>query len=257
MKKTAMITGSTSGIGLAIAKSFADRGYNLIFHGLEEEGATIAKEVATAAQVDYLHFTTDLRNADEVKAMAESCLGAFENIDVLVNNAGIQFVRPVEDMPLEKWNELFAVHVNAAFVLVKALLPAMKKKQMGRIVNMASAHGLIASPYKSAYIAAKHALIGLTKAVATEGAPYRITSNAVCPGYVLTPLVEAQIPAQMQVHQLSKKEVIEQVFLKDHLIKDFVTPQAVAAAVLFLADSEAAPFITGTTLSIDAGWTAH
>jgi len=257
MSKTAFITGSTSGIGLAIARKFAENGYNLIFHGLEPDGAETARKIAEACRIDYLHFREDLRDPAAIRAMVADCLVKFGRIDVLVNNAGSQFVSPVEDFPEDKWGDLIRVHVNAAFHLTKAVFPSMKNQRSGRIINIASAHGLIASPFKSAYIAAKHALVGFTKALATEGGPFGITANAICPGYVLTPLVKSQIPAQMDVHRMSEQEVVEKIFLKDHLIKEFVTPEAVAATAWFLSDSEAAPFITGTAFPVDAGWTAH
>lgn len=257
MTKTALITGSTSGIGLAIARVFANNGYDVIFHGLETDGPEIAQTIADTSKIRHLFFNTDLRQAAEIRRMATKCLEYFGKIDVLVNNAGVQYVSPVEKFPEDKWEELMNIHVNAAFHLTKALFPSMKQRRNGRIINIASAHGLVASPYKSAYIAAKHAILGFTKAIATEGGAFGITSNAICPGYVLTSLVEAQIPAQMKAHGMSKQEVVEKVFLKDHLVREFVTPEAIAATVLFLAESAAAPFITGTALPVDAGWTAH
>lgn len=257
MNRTALITGSTSGIGLAIASAFACAGYDLVFNGLEKNGGQIAGEIAGRHGVRHLFFDTDLRDPAGIREMAGKTLDTFGTVHILVNNAGIQHVSPVEDFPEEKWKDLLSVHLDAAFLLSKAFLPAMKRAKSGRIINIASAHGLIASPYKSAYVAAKHAIVGFTKALAMEGGPFGITANAICPGYVLTPLVEKQIPEQMNVHGLSREEVVEKIFLKEHAVKEFVTPEAIAAVALFLADSEAAPFITGTAFPVDAGWTAH
>lgn len=257
MSKTALITGSTSGIGLAIAAAFAGKGYNIVFNGLEKNGPGIAAETAAKFEVDHLFFDADLKDPGQIQQMVAGSTAAFGNIDVLVNNAGIQFVSKIEDFPDEKWRDLMAVHLDAAFRLSKAVWPGMQQKRSGAVINIASAHGLIASPYKSAYVAAKHGIIGLTRALAMEGGPFGITANAICPGYVLTPLVEKQIPEQMQVHGMSREEVVEKIFLKEHAIKAFITPEAVAETALFLADSAAAPFITGTALAIDAGWTAH
>lgn len=257
MSKTALITGSTSGIGLAIASEFAKAGYNIIFCGLEQNGREIAEEVASRFGVQHLFFNSDLRQPDQTEAMVNDSLSKFGSIQVLVNNAGIQFVSPVEEFPEEKWNDMLNVHLSAAFRLSRALFPQMQHAQFGRIINISSAHGLIASPFKSAYVAAKHGLLGLTKALAMEGGPFGITSNAICPGYVLTPLVEKQIPEQMKLHGMSEDDVIKNIFLKEHAVKAFVKPEAIAAMALFLTESPAAPFITGAAIPIDAGWTAH
>lgn len=257
MNKTALITGSTSGIGLTIALEFARAGYNIVFNGLEKNGAEIGQNIASTFNISHLHFGTDLRDPDAVRQMVDQSLERFGKIDVLINNAGTQHVSPVEDFPPDKWNDLISIHLNASFLLAKALFPCMKQSGYGRIINISSAHGLIASPFKSAYIAAKHGLIGLTKTLAMEGGPYGITANAICPGYVSTPLVEKQIPEQMAYHNLSREEVVEKVFLKEHVVKQFITPEAVAATALFLCDSPASSFITGAAIPVDAGWTAH
>jgi 3-hydroxybutyrate dehydrogenase len=257
MRKTVLITGSTSGIGLAIATEFGKAGYNLIFHGLEESGADIAIETSLRYRAEHLFFNTDIKDVAGIQEMVDVSQARFGQIDVLIHAAGIQFVSPVEDLPLDKWNDLIAVHLSGAFVLARAVFPGMRRGNFGRIIHIASAHGLIASTNKSAYIAAKHGVIGLTRSLALEGAPFGITANAICPGYVLTPLVEKQIPEQMKIHGLSRAEVIDKIFLQEHAVKAFVTPEAVADLALFLADSPASPFITGAAIPIDAGWTAH
>ncbi len=257
MTKTALITGSTSGIGLTIAGEFARAGYQLIFNGLEPDGGRIAAETAAPFGVRHLFSGTDLRDPAGIRKMVDEGLDTFGSIEVLINNAGIQHVSPVEDFPEDKWNDLLSIHLGAAFHLSKALFPSMKERNYGRIINISSAHGLIASPYKSAYVAAKHGLTGLTKTLAMEGGAFGITANAICPGYVLTPLVEKQIPEQMRAHGMSRAEVIEKIFLKEHAVKEFITPEAIAATALFLVDSAAAPYISGAAFPVDAGWTAH
>lgn len=257
MKKTVCITGSTSGIGLATAKAYAALGYNIIFNGLEANGAEIAASVAQEFGIQYHFSNADITNAEQRNAMIEAAYEKFGSIDILVNNAGIQFVSEVENFPDEKWQKIIEVNLNAAFHLTKAVFGKMKEKKYGRIVNVASAHGLIASPFKSAYISSKFGIIGFTKTLALEGGEFGITANAVCPGYVMTPIVEKQIPEQMKVHQMTEEEVIKKVFLKEHAVKSFITIEAIAAAILFLTESEASPFITGIALPVDAGWTAH
>lgn len=257
MKKTVLITGSTSGIGLATAKEYAKLGYNIIFNGLESNGAEIAANIAKEYNIDYLFFDANMLFPEQIRDMAQQSLEKFGAVDILVNNAGIQFVSPIEDFPEEKWDAIIAINLNAAFHLTKPLFPKMKENKFGRIINMASAHGLIASPFKSAYVSSKFGIIGLTKTLAMEGGPFGITANAICPGYVMTPIVEKQIPDQMKVHNMTREEVIEKVFLKEHAVKEFVSPEAIAAAVLFLTESAAASTITGIALPVDAGWTAH
>ncbi len=256
-KKTALITGSTSGIGLAIAKRYAAKGYNLVFNGLEPNGAEIAQAVADEYQVAHLFFPANMADPAQIAAMAADSLEHFGTVDILVNNAGIQFVSPVESFPDAKWDAIIDINLNAAFHMTKALWPKMVENKFGRIVNMASAHGLIASPFKSAYVSAKFGIVGFTKTLALEGGPVGITANAVCPGYVFTPIVENQIPDQMKTHNMTREEVIEKVFLKEHAVKEFITVDAIAEAVLFLTDSAAASVTTGIALPVDAGWTAH
>jgi 3-hydroxybutyrate dehydrogenase len=257
MAKTALITGSTSGIGLATAKAFAARGYNIVFNGLEENGAEIAADVAKTYKVDYIFSPANMLHPEEIRGLAKQALDKFGSIEVLVNNAGIQFVSPIETFPDEKWDDIIAINLTAAFHLTKAILPSMKEKKYGRVVNISSAHGLIASPFKSAYVAAKHGIIGFTKVLALEGGEFGITSNAICPGYVHTPIVDKQIPDQMKAHNLTREEVISKVFLAEHAIKEFIPVETIAQTILYLADSDAGATITGIAMPLDAGWTAH
>lgn len=257
MAKTALITGSTSGIGLATAQAFAAKGYNIVFNGLEENGAEIAADVAKEYNVDYIFSPANMLKPDEIKQLAADALAKFGSIEVLMNNAGIQFVSPIEDFPDDKWDAIIAINLTAAFHLTKAILPSMKANKFGRIINISSAHGLIASPFKSAYVAAKHGIIGFTKVMALEGGEFGITCNAICPGYVHTPIVEKQIPDQMKAHHMTREEVINKVFLAEHAIKDFISVETIAESILFLADTAAAATITGIALPLDAGWTAH
>ncbi len=257
MAKTALITGSTSGIGLATAEAFAKKGYNIIFNGIENDGADIAADVAARHGIDHLFSAADMRYPEQISEMAMLALDRFGAVEVLVNNAGIQYVAPIDEFPDDKWTDIININLSAAFHTVKALWPAMKTNKFGRIINVSSAHGLVASAFKSAYVAAKHGLIGLTKVLALEGGPLGITANAICPGYVRTPIVDKQIPDQIKTHHMSKEEVIAKVFLAEHAVKEFISTDAVAEAILFLADTAAAATITGIALPIDAGWTAH
>ncbi len=257
MTKTALITGSTSGIGLATAKALAAKGYNICFNGLEKNGAQIAAEVAAQYKVDYIYSAANMLDAAQIKAFINEALQKFNTIEVLINNAGIQFVSPVEDFPEEKWNDILQINLTAAFIATKALWPIMKQQKFGRIINVASAHGLIASPFKSAYVAAKHGIVGFTKVMALEGGPWGITCNAVCPGYVFTPIVENQIASQMEVHKMTREEVIEKIFLKEHAVKEFIPQESIAESIVFLCDSAASATITGMAMPLDAGWTAH
>lgn len=256
-KRTALVTGSTSGIGLAIARRYAAKGYNVVFNGLEPNGEEIARTVADEFGIAHLFFPANMADPEQIRTMAAKSLERFGSVDILVNNAGIQFVSPVVDFPESRWDAIIDINLNAAFHMTKALWPAMEANRFGRIINMASAHGLIASPFKSAYVSAKFGIVGFTKTLAMEGGPVGITANAVCPGYVYTPIVENQIPEQMRAHNMSKEEVIEKVFLKEHAVKEFITVDAIAEAVLFLTDSAAASVTTGIALPVDAGWTAH
>jgi 3-hydroxybutyrate dehydrogenase len=246
--KTALVTGSTSGIGLAIARALAGEGAKLILNGFGD-AAEIAKLQAELG-ADYSGH--DLTKAEEIEAM----MAEAGEIDILVNNAGTQYVAPIDEFPVDKWNLIIALNLSAAFHTTRLALPAMKNKGWGRIVNTASAHSLVASPNKSAYVAAKHGIAGLTKTVALEVATHGITATCISPGYVWTPLVEGQIPDQMKSRGLTREQVMNDVLLAAQPTKQFVTPEQVAALALFLCRDEAAS-ITGANLSMDGGWTAQ
>jgi 3-hydroxybutyrate dehydrogenase len=253
--KVALITGSTSGIGLGIARAFANAGFNLVIHGLESNGAEIARSITNEYQVETLYSSADLLNPSEIEGMVTDALAKFGTIDVLINNAGIQYVSAIENFPLMKWNDIISVNLTASFCTSKAVWEGMKQKKWGRIINISSAHGLVASEFKSAYVASKHGLIGLTKVLALEGADFGITANAICPGFVKTPLVEKQITDLAQQQNVSETEIIQKHILKKHAIKEFVSADAIAALALFLA-SDQASMITGTSMPIDGGWLA-
>jgi 3-hydroxybutyrate dehydrogenase len=254
--KTVLITGGTSGIGLGIAHSFAKAGYNLVLNGLEPNGEEIANSVATQYQVKALFINANISNFNEVEAMCNKALAELGSIDVLINNAGIQHVSPVEKFPIEKWNAIININLNAAFYTTRCLWDAMKNKGFGRIINIASAHGLVASEFKSAYVAAKHGIVGFTKVLALEGAPIGITANAICPGYVKTPLVEKQIKDQAIAHGISESKVISDIMLVKQPIKEFVTVEAIGSLALYLASDQAA-LINGASLPIEGGWIAQ
>lgn len=256
--KTAVVTGSTSGIGLAIARAYAAQGANIVINGfgapddIEKERAGIESEFGVKAR----YSAADMAHGGAIAAMIAEAEAEFGSVDVLVNNAGIQFVSPVEEFPVEKWDAIIAINLSAAFHAIRAALPGMKQRKWGRIINTASAHALVASPFKSAYVAAKHGIAGLTKTVALEAATFGITVNAICPGYVWTPLVEKQIPDTMAARGLTREQVINDVLLEAQPTKQFVTSEEVADLAVFLA-SDSAKSITGVILPIDGGWTAH
>lgn len=254
--KNVLITGSTSGIGLAIAIAFAKAGHNLVFHGLEKDGAEIAAEIGKQNQINTFFSSANLLDSAEISSMIKEANTHLGDIDILVNNAGIQFVSPVEDFPLNKWNDIIAVNLTAAFCTSQAVWKGMKAKNWGRIINISSAHGLVASENKSAYVASKHGLIGLTKTLALEGSGCGITVNAICPGFVKTPLVEKQITDLAQQQNIAEADVIQNNILQKHAIKNFVSPEDIAALALFLA-SENASMITGAAMPVDGGWTAQ
>ncbi len=254
--KVALITGSTSGIGLGIAIEFAKAGYNIIFHGLETEGSKIADEIGKQYGIDTYYSSSNLLDPSEISLMIKDASSAMGKIDVLVNNAGIQHVAPIENFPLEKWNDIISINLTASFCTVQAVWSGMKLQKWGRIINISSAHGLVASELKSAYVASKHGLIGLTKVLALEGAEFGITANAICPGFVKTPLLEKQIADLAKSNHVSEDEVINTNFIRKHLIKQFVTSESIGALAVFLA-SDHASMITGTSLPVDGGWSAQ
>ncbi len=251
--KTAVITGSNSGIGLGIAEELARAGVNVVLNSFtdSEDDHALARRIADETGVEARYIKADMSKADECRALIEKA-GA---CDILVNNAGIQHVAPIDEFPAGKWDAIIAINLSSAFHTTAAALPVMRKAGWGRIINIASAHGLTASPFKSAYVAAKHGIVGLTKVTALETAREPITANAICPGYVLTPLVEAQIPDTMEKYGMDRDEVIEKVMLERQPSKEFATTAQLGGTALFLC-SDAAEQITGTTISVDGGWTA-
>jgi 3-hydroxybutyrate dehydrogenase len=251
--KTAIVTGSTSGIGLGIARELARAGADVILNSFTDTEAdhALAASLANEFGVEARYIRADMSNPGDCRALVEKA----GRCDILVNNAGIQYVAPVDEFPTEKWDAIIAINLSSAFHTTAAALPMMRAAGWGRVVNIASAHGLTASPYKSAYIAAKHGVVGLTKTVALETAEEPITCNAICPGYVLTPLVEAQIPDQMKAHGMSRDEVVKQVMLQRQPSREFATVDQLGGTTVFLC-SDAAAQITGTTISVDGGWTA-
>lgn len=255
-KRTALITGSSSGIGLGIARAFAKAGYNLVFNGLEENGDEIARGVADEFGIEAFFSAANLLKPELIQEMVKEAEERFGGVDVLINNAGVQHVSPIEDFPEGRWDLIIGVNLSAAFHTSRAVWPGMKERGFGRIINIASAHGLAASPFKSAYVASKHGVVGLTKVLALEGAPYGITANAICPGYVRTPLVEDQIADQAKSHGISEEEVVDKIMLKKHAVKEFVTEELLGNTALFLAGEQAST-ITGTAIPVDGGWTAQ
>src|ERR1700743_3413221 len=255
--KTALVTGSTSGIGLAIARAYAKAGANVMINGFGD-AAAIEKERA-GIEADFgvkaLYSGADMSKAEEIAAMVAKAEADLGSGDIRVTTAGIQFVAPIEEFPLEKWNQILSINLSAAFHAIHAAIPGMKARKWGRIINTASAHALVASPFKSAYVSAKHGIAGLTKTAALETATYGITANAICPGYVWTPLVEKQIPDTMAARNLTREQVIKDVLLAAQPTKEFVTVEEIAGLALSLT-SDLARSITGAILAIDGGWTA-
>ena len=255
--KSALVTGSTSGIGLGIARRFAAAGMNVVLNGFGDSKEIEALRNALMREhgVEVLYDDADMTRPDTIEAMMARALDVFGDIDVLVNNAGIQHVAPIDEFPPDKWDAIIAVNLVSAFHTTRLVLPRMKARRWGRIVNIASAHSLVASPYKSAYVAAKHGIAGLTKTVALEVAQLGITVNAICPGYVLTPLVEKQIPDTARTRGITEEQVVKDVLLAAQPTKKFVTIDEVAAMAGYLASDDAAS-VNGTLISIDGGWTA-
>jgi 3-hydroxybutyrate dehydrogenase len=255
--KTVLITGSTSGIGLGIAKEFAKtKQYNIIFNGLEANGSEIAAQTGREAGINVMFSGANMLKPEDLRSMVSEGIARFGKIDVLINNAGIQHVSPIEEFPDDKWNAIIAINLSSAFYLSKAVWPGMKERKFGRIINIASAHGLVASEFKSAYVASKHGIVGFTKTLGLEGAPFNITCNAICPGYVKTPLVEKQIADQAKAHHLSESDVVNKVMLLKQAVKEFVSVETLGQMALLLA-SEQSNTITGTAIPIDGGWNAQ
>jgi 3-hydroxybutyrate dehydrogenase len=256
--KSAVVTGSTSGIGLAIARALAKEGANVMINGfgdktaIETERAGIEKDF----EVKSIYSGADMSKPAEIVGMIKSAEQTLGSVDVLVNNAGIQYVAPIEEFPVEKWDMIIAINLAAAFHTIRTAVPGMKARKWGRIINTASAHSLVASPFKSAYVTAKHGLAGLTKTVALELATFGTTANCISPGYVWTPLVEKQIPETMKARHMTEEQVKNDVLLAAQPTKQFVTVEQVAALAVFLC-SDAAAQITGANISIDGGWTAE
>lgn len=253
----ALITGSTSGIGWSLAQEFAEAGYAIVLNGFEGDTAITELCQSLEAQgASVLYSDADMRVPAQITAMMAQAASHFGVVDVLINNAGIQHVAAIQDFPAAKWQEILDINLTSAFHTIKAAIPMMQQNGRGRIINIASAHGLVASPYKSAYVAAKHGLLGLTKTVALELAEQNITCNAICPGYVKTPLVEAQIPATARERDIPESEVISEVMLKNQPTKAFVASRDIAALALYLCGDRAGS-ITGAALNVDGGWCAQ
>jgi 3-hydroxybutyrate dehydrogenase len=257
-RKSALVTGSTSGIGLAIAHALARSGHDVMLNGFGDLATleALQHQLVNETGVRVAYSGADMSRPAEITRMVREAEEQFGGVDILVNNAGVQFVAPVDEFSDDKWEQIVSVNLSSNFHAIKAVLPGMKQRNRGRIVNIASAHGLVASPFKSAYVAAKHGVIGLTKTVALELAETLITCNAVCPGYVLTPLVEGQIKDQAKAHGMSEEEVVRHVILASQPNKRFVALEELAQVVLFLC-SDAAASITGSALPVDGGWTAR
>jgi len=256
--KTALVTGSTSGIGQGVAETFAARGANVVLNGFgrADEIEALRERIATEHSVAARYDAADMSQPGAIEAMVSKAIAEFGAVDILVNNAGIQHVAPIDEFPVEKWNAIIAINLVASFHTIRHALPAMKRRRWGRIINVASAHALVASPYKSAYVAAKHGVAGLTRTVALEVAELGITVNAICPGYVLTPLVKNQIPDTARARGITEEQVVKDVLLAAQSTKQFVTVEQVASLACYLASEDAAS-ITGALLTIDGGWTAH
>ena len=256
--RTAVVTGSTSGIGLGVARALAAAGANVVLNGFgaPSDIERLCSDLESETGVAVGYSGADMRKPEEISAMIAETESRIAPVDILVNNAGIQHVSPVESFPLEKWDEIIAVNLNAVFHATRAVLAGMKARGWGRIINTGSAHALVASPFKSAYVAAKHGVMGLTKVVALEVAEHGVTCNSICPGYVWTPLVEKQIADQCKVHGKSREEVIRDILLAPQPTRRFVTVEEVGGIAVFLA-SDAAQSITGTSISVDGGWIAR
>ena len=256
--RVSLVTGSTSGIGLGIARALAEAGSAVVLNGLgvPAEIAKVRDRIATDFGVTAGYSAADMTNRDAIAEMIAATVASHGRLDILVNNAGIQHVAPLDQFPVEKWDAILSINLSSAFHTTRLALPAMRQNRFGRIINIASAHGLVGSPFKAAYVAAKHGIVGLTKVTALETAEDSITCNAICPGYVYTPLVEAQIDGQARAHGIPREKVIRDVLLAQQPNKHFASVEELGALAVFLA-SDAAASITGTALPVDGGWTAH
>ena len=256
--KVSLVTGSTSGIGLGIARALAAAGSAVVLNGLgiPAEIAKTREQIEAEFGVEVSYSAADMTSREAIAGMIAGAVASHGRLDVLVNNAGIQHVAPLDQFPVEKWDAILSINLSSAFHTTRLALPAMRQNRFGRIINIASAHGLVASPFKAAYVAAKHGVVGLTKVTALETAEEGITCNAICPGYVYTPLVEAQIDGQAKAHGISREQVIHDVLLAQQPNKRFATVEELGALTVFLA-SDAAASITGIALPVDGGWTAH
>jgi len=256
--KTAIVTGSTSGIGLGIARAFAEAGMHVMLNGFGDnaEIERTRMELEESCHIKTAYSAADMSRPEDIVGMIEDARRLLGKVDVLVNNAGIQHVEAIETFPIGKWDAIIAIDLSSAFHAMRAVIPDMKARKWGRIINIASAHGLVASPFKSAYVAAKHGILGLTKTVALETAEHGITVNAICPGYVLTPLVQKQISETAKARGLTEEQVIKDVLLHAQPTRRFVTTEQVGALALFLC-SDVAASMTGTALPIEGGWTAQ
>jgi len=256
--RSAIVTGSTSGIGLGIAQAFAAAGVDVMLNGFGDakEIEKIRGELADEHKVKAVYDGADMSKPDAIAGMVQNAIKAFGKVDILVNNAGIQFVAPIDEFPIAKWDAILAINLSSAFHSTRAALPGMKQRKWGRIINVASAHGLVASAFKGAYVAAKHGVVGFTKVTALEVAELGITANAICPGYVWTPLVEGQLDGQAKAHNMTREQVIHDVLLAEQPNKHFATVEEIGALAVFLC-SDGAASITGTAIPVDGGWTAH
>jgi len=256
--KSAIVTGSTSGIGLGIARALAQAGADVMLNGFgnADEIEFTRGALQRECGVKVLYSGADMSRPEQIRAMAEQAAAQFDKVDIIVNNAGIQHVAPIESFPEEKWDAVLAINLSSAFHLIKAVVPGMKARKFGRIINVASAHGLTASPFKAAYVAAKHGMVGLGKTMGIELAPFGITCNTICPGYVKTPLVDKQIADQARAHGISPEHVVRDVLLVHQARKEFVRVEELAALAVFLS-SDAAASMTAAAITMDGGWTQH
>ena len=248
--KVAIVTGGASGIGKAVAQELVENNIRVVVADLSEEGKKTADDIGVS------FMQADLSQKNDCKQLIENTIDQFGSVDILVNNAGFQHIAPIDEFPEEKWEQLLAVMLTAPFLLMKYAWPGMKQKQWGRIINIASVHGVVASPFKSGYISAKHGVIGLTKTAALEGGSHGITVNAICPAYVRTPLVEKQIADQARTNNIPESEVVEKILLKNAAIKKLIEPKEIGAMVHYLC-TEAARSVTGSSWTVDSGWTSQ